>query len=39
VAAKPPAPAPVAPLATVKMPDKKSGPLKNFGALDKFIQR
>ena len=39
VAVKPPAPAPVAPLATVKMPDKKSGPLKNFGALDKFIQR
>jgi ATP-dependent helicase HrpA len=39
LAAKPPAPAPVAPLATVKMPDKKSGPLKNFGALDKFIQR
>lgn len=39
VAAKPPASAPVAPLATVKMPDKKSGPLKNFGALDKFIQR
>jgi ATP-dependent helicase HrpA len=39
VAVKTPAPAPVAPLATVKMPDKKSGPLKNFGALDKFIQR
>ena len=39
VAVKTPAPAPVAPLATVKLPDKKSGPLKNFGALDKFIQR
>ena len=39
VAAKPLAPAPAASLATVKMPDKKSGPLKNFGALDKFIQR
>jgi ATP-dependent helicase HrpA len=32
-------PAPAVPMATVKTPDKKSGPLKNFGALDKFIQR
>jgi ATP-dependent helicase HrpA len=28
-----------APMATVKTPDKKSAPLKNFGALDKLIQR
>ncbi len=27
------------PMATVKTPDKKSAPLKNFGALDKLIQR
>ena len=39
VAEKSPGPASIVPLATVKMPDKKSGPLKNFGALDKFIQR
>jgi ATP-dependent helicase HrpA len=32
-------PTPAVPMATVKTPDKKSGPLKNFGALDKFIQR
>ena len=33
------APAPAVPMATVKTPDKKSAPLKNFGALDKLIQR
>ena len=33
------APVPAVPMATVKTPEKKSGPLKNFGALDKLIQR
>ncbi len=33
------APAPAVPMATVKTPEKKSGPLKNFGALDKLLQR
>ena len=34
-----PAPPGAVPMATVKTPEKKGAPLKNFGALDKLIQR
>jgi ATP-dependent helicase HrpA len=39
IASKPALPVAPVPMATVKTPDKKSAPLKNFGALDKLIQR
>lgn len=38
-AAAAPKPAAAVPMATVKTPDKRAAPLKNFGALDKLIQR
>ncbi len=39
IASKPAVAVAPVPMATVKTPDKKSAPLKNFGALDKLIQR
>ena len=40
VEAKPePKPSAPAPIATVKLPDKKTEPLKNFGALDKLFKK
>jgi ATP-dependent helicase HrpA len=40
IEAKPePKPVTTAPIATVKLPEKRTEPLKNFGALDKLFKK